>query len=575
MSIMFFLAGCKNSSHKSGIEENLNLGQRYLENGEYEEALIAFSKCIEIDPKCEPAYLGRAEAFGDLEQWEKGIEDCRAVMELNEENTKAYLVLGNLLLAGMEQDESMWADEYWFLMDLLQKKREEEAVGNLILRIEELAVANPSINPEEQSGAEENSLWNGKIQIVENMEEIDAADAVENKNELKLLYVLKKMDADDHFEIKKITVDKEPYYILIYYSQWEEAGYKGDGEYHGVLYEDGRIRSVLRGTEDANKVGDTGLNIDGQKVYDLDGNQILDADSRYELNWGFFHDLCRARDRDSSLFGYMNSKGEVVIPCIYENTKGFESGAAFSISDEGWGFINTQGQWLVDERYDFMGDETENGLYCVRDRETGKCGYVDVSGQFVIPCVYDKAFSFNGKSGDKNRRAIVFFEGKGTMIDDQGNDVLGEEYEVIASGYEYGLFPVKQKETGLYGYADRRGTIRIPCMYDEVLTSWAGDGAVKVRLGGEEYWVDFNNQKTEPVELSEEARYEWSYMMGGGQLAEADTYYVLDYKVYNWDGQVLLEGKEGSSIVVIDGTDFYYDDGAYIYVYRCEERDGI
>ena len=128
MSIMFFLAGCKNSSHKSGIEENLNLGQRYLENGEYEEALIAFSKCIEIDPKCEPAYLGRAEAFGDLEQWEKGIEDCRAVMELNEENTKAYLVLGNLLLAGMEQDESMWADEYWFLMDLLQKKREEEAV---------------------------------------------------------------------------------------------------------------------------------------------------------------------------------------------------------------------------------------------------------------------------------------------------------------------------------------------------------------------------------------------------------------------------------------------------------------
>ena len=63
--------------------------------------------------------------------------------------------------------------------------------------------------------------------------------------------------------------------------------------------------------------------------------------------------------------------------------------------------------------------------------------------------------------------------------------------------------------------------------------------------------------------------------MGGGQLAEADSYYVLDYKVYNWDGQVLLEGKEGSSIVVIDGTDFYYDDGAYIYVYRCEERDGI
>ena len=62
-------------------------------------------------------------------------------------------------------------------------------------------------------------------------------------------------------------------------------------------------------------------------------------------------------------------------------------------------------------------------------------------------------------------------------------------------------------------------------------------------------------------------------MVGGGQYAEGDTYYVVRHNVYNWGGEVILEGADGSSIVVIDGTDFYYDDGTYMYVYRYEERD--
>ena len=133
----------------------------------------------------------------------------------------------------------------------------------------------------------------------------------------------------------------------------------------------------------------------------------------------------------------------------------------------------------------------------------------------------------------------------------------------------------------LYGYANRRGDIKIPCEYDEVLGFDMMNGIVSVRSGGEEFHVDMNNQRAEPVETSAgtsaddiESQYEWRYMIGGGQYAEASTYYVVDYKVYNWDSEVLLEGKEGSSIVVIDGTDFYYDDGDCIYVYRYEERNG-
>lgn len=592
IAAMMFLAGCRD--HEDTAEGNLNLGQRYLGNLEYEEAVIAFSKCIEIDPKCEAAYLGRAQAFAGLEEWALAVFDCKTAMELNEDNEEAYMVLGNILLVRMERAYPITGDEYWDIMKLLQKKEAAEAVGNLISRIEAAASSDPSyrFEPEDremgdetepwetgqETGDGENTLWNGKIQVMEKTED---SQAFSGRGDLTLLYVLEKKDGEDHFEIKKAIIEGKPYYVLIYYSRWEESGYKGFGEYQAVLYENGEVRSVLKAMEDANKVGDTGLNIDGRNVYDLDGNRVLKVSERYWPDWGFFHDLCRVYDSSGHLYGYMNSAGEVVIPCRYENTKGFESGAAFSISKGRRGYINTQGEWILDEQYDFIGDETERGLYCVRDRESGKCGYVDASGRFVIPCIYDEAFPFYGKPGDKNHTAIVFSGKAGTIIDDQGNKVLGEEYELAGSGYGYGLFAVRQKESGLYGYANRRGDIKIPCEYDEVLGFDMMNGIVSVRSGGEEFHVDMNNQRAEPVETSAgtsaddiESQYEWRYMMGGGQYAEASTYYVVDYKVYNWDSEVLLEGKEGSSIVVIDGTDFYYDDGDCIYVYRYEERNG-
>ena len=582
--MLLIFSGCKNKH--SEIEENLNLGQRYLENQEYEQAVVGFSKCIEIDPKCEEAFLGRGEAYAGMEQWEEAVSDCRTAMELDEGDTRGYLLLGRIVRDRILHLAPMTEEEYWDLMDLLWKKQDDEAVAGLILEIEELVSNIPSsyFIPEaeeedengsgaQEAGGEENILWNGKIQIVEPAKVMEETEAFVKNQDLKLLYALKKETETDHFEIKEIHIDGEKYYVLIYYSEWEESGYKGDKEYHAVLYENGKIRSVLKGTEDTNKVGDTGLNIDGRNVYDLDGNKILEVSEKYWLDWGFFHGLCRVKDEDVHLFGYMNSKGEVVIPCRYENTKGFESGAAFSISNGRRGYINTQGEWILDEQYDFIGDGTERGLYCVRDKESRKCGYVDVSGQFIIPCIYDDASPFNGNPGEKNHTAIVFTGSQKKMIDDQGNDVIGEEYELTGYSYEYGLFAVREKATGLYGFADRRGKIRIPCMYDEVFDFRMAEGMVKVRSGEEEFWVDMNNQRAEPAERTEEELYEWRFMIGGGQYAEASGYYVAQYKAYNWDGEMLLEGKEDSSIVVIDGTDFYYDDGNYIYVYRYEEED--
>ena len=59
------------------LSKQLDLGKRYLEEMDYDNALIAFNKAIEIDPKNVDAYIGAAEAYigkGDRESAEKILE---------------------------------------------------------------------------------------------------------------------------------------------------------------------------------------------------------------------------------------------------------------------------------------------------------------------------------------------------------------------------------------------------------------------------------------------------------------------------------------------------------------------
>lgn len=65
-------------SNVSSWQEQYDLGTRYLFEGNYEEAIIAFTAAIKIDAKRPEAYLGLADAYtgaGDLDAARKALED--------------------------------------------------------------------------------------------------------------------------------------------------------------------------------------------------------------------------------------------------------------------------------------------------------------------------------------------------------------------------------------------------------------------------------------------------------------------------------------------------------------------
>lgn len=77
--MVFALAACSGETW----QEHYDLGMRYIEEGNYEEAIIAFNKAIEIDPKQPQVYTALADVYIELEEYEQ----AQAILEEGYEQT--------------------------------------------------------------------------------------------------------------------------------------------------------------------------------------------------------------------------------------------------------------------------------------------------------------------------------------------------------------------------------------------------------------------------------------------------------------------------------------------------------
>lgn len=73
----------------TSLQEQLDLGNKYLNELNYEQAIIAYETAIEIDPMSVDAYLGLADTYEKQGNYDKTLE----VLQLGYENTKSDLIL--------------------------------------------------------------------------------------------------------------------------------------------------------------------------------------------------------------------------------------------------------------------------------------------------------------------------------------------------------------------------------------------------------------------------------------------------------------------------------------------------
>ena len=93
LAALFFTA-C--SSKATNAADKIELGQKYLTELNYTEAVASFTEAIKLDPDNIQAYMGRAEAYLALGEYEKALEDYRFVSQKTEEMpyTRAISYMG-------------------------------------------------------------------------------------------------------------------------------------------------------------------------------------------------------------------------------------------------------------------------------------------------------------------------------------------------------------------------------------------------------------------------------------------------------------------------------------------------
>lgn len=76
--------------------EKIELGQKYLTEMNYTEAVASFTEAIKLEPDNIQAYIGRAEAYMALGEYDKALEDYQFVSSKTEKlpYTRALSYIG-------------------------------------------------------------------------------------------------------------------------------------------------------------------------------------------------------------------------------------------------------------------------------------------------------------------------------------------------------------------------------------------------------------------------------------------------------------------------------------------------
>lgn len=239
-----------------------------------------------------------------------------------------------------------------------------------------------------------------------------------------------------------------------------------------------------------------------------------------------FHEgLAAVRDEESGLWGYIDKTGRQVVVPQYKVADDFSERLAHVETTE-WEhfFIDRNGQKVISlgdgvtvggfhegmarvdrcfidstgkivlrpsDSWDHIWDFHE-GLAAVQIN--GKVGYIDKTGNCVIPPKYDnEGYSIRADWRDFSENlAAVRINGKFGYIDKTGNWVIPPRYDFVQR-FSDGLAAVYINRK--FGYIDRTGNQIISPQYDYVEDHGFSEGVAYVYKNGRAFFIDKNGDK--------------------------------------------------------------------------------
>lgn len=249
------------------------------------------------------------------------------------------------------------------------------------------------------------------------------------------------------------------------------------------------------------------------------------------LEWGFSEGLIPVKTHRG--WGYINLKGEIVIPFKYDGALPFREGLAQVCKGGLWGYINLKGEEVTVNKIGeevlqnremlttIFGDAVVKIEDLVLVKKESKLGYATCNDEMVTPVIYDAVSFFcegllwvkqNDKWGcvDKSSECVIpfvfddIYTHQGIVYVNERGDVMPvfDRYDFSDEIITYKYNGVNRsdkgftwlKRDGKWGLVNHKGKIVTPFIYDDVTLFCNGIACVKK----DDSWGHIN-QKGETV----------------------------------------------------------------------------
>lgn len=342
-------------------KEHYDLGVKYISAGNYQEAILELTQAIEIDGKSYDAYVQRGQAYIALDQSDDAIADFRTAIALKPSEISAYTELAEIYAQQGDRES----------FDSIQ----EEAKSNVGESKTEEAFSTISVKEPQ---------WKAEPYL--SCDEIEPllADSGSPQNV------------------------QTPYQALQEYSDY--AFVEKDGQWS--LYNISNQQYILENqlTSPANVCWCGGLLSWDDEAYFMNaaewGRALSDAGTSFNGNWGISHGheaarMCYAYDMENAavyetVFSGLAESAPISTPkdkllAVQRGTLVDEADIGGSLTwypDEGtpYAIVSRAGTLVTDFVYQDAAMSTDK-LIAVQNG-TGNWGYVNETGEEVIPCEY-------------------------------------------------------------------------------------------------------------------------------------------------------------------------------------------
>lgn len=325
-----------------------------------------------------------------------------------------------------------------------------------------------------------------------------------------------------------------------------EAKLKG---LHGVINEKGSFLYVEKFNHVSSfSEGLAFVQKDENKIayIDLNGKELFEIKAK----WGYeFHDGLAAVYKNDK-WGYINTKGELIIDYQYFQALHFENGTApvAVLKEYGpnkWRLINKQGEFISSESY-YEIKEFKNGLAKVFKNGQGS-GMIDTKGKEIIPCKYfideygtqDDWYVFEGlilKETGSNKTSFVVNR-KGEKIVDLSPFIAGRYVQNPNQNDTYLPFIHVYTEKGEQQLLDLNGKPVLKKDYKSV--QLLNDSILVVRNENRSGFVyNLSTQKTILTFDKNQDVYNTSFGLIQIRKLEENGYYEA-YSYYDYEGKEL------------------------------------